>query len=1046
MSPTTASPNDWENPAIFQRNRLKPRAYWIPQTSLLLNGNWDFNYVSSPRLAPSPANAKTQSGGEGEGEDDVDWKSIPVPSHWQLHGYGKPNYTNVIFPFPVNPPFVPSENPTGTYKRLFHVPSSWDADAQIRLRFDGVDSAYHVFVNGVEVGYAQGSRNPAEFDVTHLVERTGENEVLVRVYQWCDGSYIEDQDQWWLSGIFRDVTLIAFPSAARIEDFRVETTLDEEYVDAELHVTVDIAATESSTISITLFDPFNEHDIIAREEQEIPETGTYTFTLPVSNPRKWTAETPSLYNLAITLSTTSKSLQELTHRIGFRTVEIKNGNLTVNGTPLLIRGVNRHDHHPLHGRAVPTPFLRQDLLLMKKHNINSVRCCHYPSTPALFPLCDELGLWVMDEADLECHGFYDAVARPLDIPERMDYEERKKLTFAQAAEYTTNNGQWREAYVDRAAQMVARDRNHACVVIWSLGNEAFYGENHGAMYSFIKEVDSSRPVHYEGDVHAKTADMYSYMYPSVARLSRLAVEEGDSFEKPIVLCEYGHAMGNAPGGLEEYMDAFRAHRRLQGGWIWEWANHGLWVQEKGYYAYGGDFGDEPNDGSFVLDGLLYSDHTPTPGLTELKKAYEPVKGWVEGGEIVVRNLFDFVGLEGVQAGYRVECFGEGTKLIDAGTLEIPHIKPGETGRIPFPASLSDKNAPGSETWLTVSFTTKHATPGLEANHEIAWFQHRLDDVSPSLATVTPTAAFAIKTHSTKSHHVITGTDFSITFSRTTGLLTSWRIHNQEILSDSTTPSLTPGFWRPPTDNDIPYDLGEWRRYGLDTLTSSLRDLSITQANESTITLTSETFIAPPILAWGFETSTTYTITGDGALAVKVHTKPTGSKPIDVPRIGLDLLLSHDLDNASWFGLGPGESYADKKRSQKLGVYTATTDELHTPYEVPQEGGNRMETRWLRLVNRRGWGVRVIRDPDDEGEEDDGGKVFQWVATRYSPKAVENAKHANELVREQKVRVRLDVGSCGVGTGACGPRTLEKYRVTCEERAFGFRVEPFFGRV
>ncbi|KAL4907887.1 hypothetical protein BDW74DRAFT_189281 [Aspergillus multicolor] len=1044
MSTTAAtdSPNDWENPHIFQRNRLKPRAYWIPKTSLLLNGNWDFNYVSSPLLAPSPSTEDA----EDEDKDDVEWKPIPVPSHWQLHGYGKPNYTNVIFPFPVNPPYVPSENPTGTYKRRFHVPSSWDADAQIRLRFDGVDSAYHVFVNGVEVGYAQGSRNPAEFDISEFVDRESENEVFVRVYQWCDGSYIEDQDQWWLSGIFRDVTLVAFPAGARIEDFRVETTLDEKYVDAELHVSIDITATESSTVYIKLFSPFDGHGTIASEEQEIAKTGTYTFTLPVSSPRKWTAETPDLYDLSISLSTTltSSTPQYLTHKVGFRTVEIKNGNITVNGTPVLFRGVNRHDHHPLHGRAVPLHFLKHDLLLMKRHNINSVRCCHYPSTPQLFALCDELGLWVMDEADLECHGFYDAVARPLDIPESMDYEERKKLTFAQAAEYTSNNPTWKDAYLDRAEQMVARDRNHACVVIWSLGNEAFHGSNHAAMYHFIREVDSSRPVHYEGDMEAKTADMYSYMYPSVSRIERLAEEEGDEFEKPIVLCEYGHAMGNAPGGLEEYMAAFRAHRRLQGGWIWEWANHGLWVDEKGYYAYGGDFDDQPNDGSFVLDGLLFSDHSPTPGLVELRKAYEPIKGWVEGGEIVVQNLFDFVDLKGVNAGYRVEVFGEETKLVDAGTLEIPDIKPGETGRIPFPSSFSDKKKSGAETWLTVSFTTKHATSGLDANYEIAWFQHRLDSASPSLslASVMLTADFAIKTHSTKFHHRISGTDFTITFSRTTGLLTSWVIHNQEVLSDSTNPGLTLGFWRPPTDNDIPHDLGEWRRYGLDTLTSSLRSLSIAQINDSTIELNTETFISPPILAWGFETSTTYTITGDGALSVKTHIKPTGSKPVDVPRIGFDLFLADDLDNASWFGLGPGESYADKKRSQKLGIYTATTSELHTPYEVPQEGANRMETRWLRLADKRGWGVRVIRDVVD----DESDKLFQWVATRYSPESVEAAKHANELVAEKKVRVRLDVASCGVGTGACGPRTLEEYRVPCEERGFGFRVEPFFGRV
>ncbi|KAL4980812.1 glycosyl hydrolases family 2, TIM barrel domain-containing protein [Aspergillus desertorum] len=1045
--PDSRSPNDWENPGIFQRNRLKPRAYWIPETSLVLNGNWDFNYVSSPLLAPSPTRSHS---GDVEDEDNdaeqeqVEWKPIPVPGHWQLHGYGKPNYTNVVFPFPVNPPYVPSENPTGTYKRTFYIPSTWDQDAQLRLRFDGVDSAYHVWVNGVQVGYAQGSRNPAEFDISDAVDRKGENEVFVRVYQWCDGSYIEDQDQWWLSGIFRDVTLIAFPAASRIEDFRVTTILDSEYVDAELRVVVDITSTEPSMLHVELADPLNSKSLVT-DDEEIDGTGTYTFILPVRNPRKWTAETPSLYDLEITLKGTPHSpaiLQKVTHRVGFRQVEIKNGNITVNGVPVLFRGVNRHDHHALYGRAVPLHFVENDLLLMKKHNINSVRCCHYPSTPQLFSMCDELGLWVMDEADLECHGFYDAVARPLDIPESMDYEERKKLTFAQAAEFTSNNPEWKAAYLDRAQQMVARDRNYACVVIWSLGNEAFYGDNHAAMYRLIKQEDPSRPVHYEGDMEAKTADMYSFMYPSVSRITRLATEEGDEFTKPIVLCEYGHAMGNAPGALGEYMKAFRSHRRLQGGWIWEWANHGLWVEEKGFYAYGGDFGDQPNDGNFVLDGLLYSNHTPTPGLVELRKAYEPIHAWFGEGKIHVENLFDFVGLEGVQAGYWVEVLGEDTKLIAAGTLELPDLEPGETGEIAFPASFSSKATAGGETWLTVTFTTKHATPGLEANHEIAWFQHRLDSASLSLSTGTPPASFALQTHSTKAYHIVTGAHFAITFSRTSGVLTSWRIHNKEILSDSTSTGLSLGFWRPPTDNDVPYDMGEWRRYGLDTLTSSLRDLNISQIDGSTVEIYTETFISPPILAWGFETRTLYRITGDGALAVRAHIKPTGAKPADVPRVGFDLFLADELDNASWFGLGPGESYSDKKRSQKVGIHSATTAELHTPYEVPQEGGNRMETRWLRLLDNRGWGVRVVRDADGDDDE----KVFQWVATRYSPESVEQAKHANELVPEQKVRLRLDVESSGVGTGACGPRTLEEYRVPCVERSFGFRVEPWVGRV
>lgn len=381
-----------------------------------------------------------------------------------------------------------------------------------------------------------------------------------------------------------------------------------------------------------------------------------------------------------------------------------------------------------------------------------------------------------------------------------------------------------------------------------------------------------------------------------------------------------------------------------------------------------------------------------------------------------------------------------SRVIAAGTLDVPDIQPGDRGTVPLPPIPSSK-VEDSELWLTVTFTTKHASAWSDANYEVAWFQHRLD--SSSLTRISRTANFPLTLTSTKAQHTITGAHFTISFSRTTGSLTNWRIHKQDILSPAH-PALTPSFWRPPTDNDIPHDLGEWRRYGLDTLISTLRSLSVKEINHSTIEITTDTFISPPILAWGFQTTTTYRVTGDGALTVHSHIKPTGSKPKDLPRIGYELYLADRLDKTAWFGLGPGEAYPDKKNSQKIGIYSATTSELHTPYEVPQEGGNRMETRWLRLGDGRGWGVRITRDTADSSSGSGPDEHFQWLATRYSPEAIEKAAHANELVAESQVRVRLDVATCGVGTGACGPTTLEKYRIRCEERRFGFRIEPFIG--
>jgi beta-galactosidase len=417
-------------------------------------------------------------------------------------------------------------------------------------------------------------------------------------------------------------------------------------------------------VTVTIRElPQNGGAVVANAQNEHSEAaGNVHFDIPVPTPSKWTAETPHLYSVELSITGPSGT-HTVQQNVGFRKVELKNGLICVNGVPIRFRGVNRHDHHPRFGRAVPVDFIRKDLVLMKTHNINSLRCSHYPSHPKLFEMADELGLWVIDEADLECHGFYDAVARPQDIPEEMDYEERKKLTFPVAAKYTSDNPSWTAAYLDRMEQMMQRDKNHPSIIIWSLGNEAFYGRNHKAMYEYAKEFDPGRPIHYEGDPHAESADMYSYMYPSVDRLIQLTLTEGvnsdGSYEKPVILCEYAHAMGNGPGWLEEYEEAFRTYPRLQGGFIWEWANHGLWKEDtdgKAYYAYGGDFGDVPNDGAFVMDGLLNSSHTPTPGLIELKKVIQPVRMAVEGNELVISNLYNFVDLSHLTGIYKVEQF------------------------------------------------------------------------------------------------------------------------------------------------------------------------------------------------------------------------------------------------------------------------------------------------------------------------------------------------------------------------------------------------------
>lgn len=660
--PTQVHPRstpDWNNLKVIHRNTLPPRASFFNYQneeaalarnlassmsySLGQNGKWLFQLSKSPL----------------EGSLDFysrdftllnhlpDWSHIQVPGMWQLQGFGKgPQYTNINFPFPVDPPHVPiDENECGRYVCRFTNP--WPArkyqDEQIRLRFEGVDAAFTLWVNGHEVGYSQGSRNPSEFDITRYLksdERT--NHLYVEVYQRCDGSYIEDQDQWWLSGIFRDVWLLRFPKV-HFQDFHVQTLLDDSYKDAVLQV--DVKVNESADVTLKLFDEDGKQ--IASKTQE--GNGSVTFAIPLTNPHKWTAETPYLYTMTLSVPGCAVS-----QRVGFRRVELLDGIFCVNANPIKIRGVNRHEHHPDFGRAVPYEFLQHDLLLMKQHNINAIRTSHYINDYRLYDLADEHGLWILDEADLECHGLF--------------------VVGADGTKFTSDNPDWEEAYVDRARQMVMRDFNHPSIIIWSLGNESGYGRNHRAMAKFIRDNDTSRLIHYEPDWWAQSTDMISRMYFSVKDIEGYAKDR--NWSKPVVMCEYIHAMGNGPGNIKEYIDIFYKYPRLMGGFVWEWANHGLRTKTKDgqeYYGYGGDFGDDPNDYNFVMDGLCHSDHRPTPGLIEYKKAIEPVQtlGVEEGNKVRIVNRYDSLGLGHLKCRWWLVADGS---EIPGDDVEIPQGK------------------------------------------------------------------------------------------------------------------------------------------------------------------------------------------------------------------------------------------------------------------------------------------------------------------------------------------------------------------------------------
>ncbi|KAI1293183.1 beta-galactosidase [Xylaria venustula] len=1037
MSSTKVHPPaqpDWNNLDILHRNTLPPRAdfhiYSSVQDALTYNvekstrqslsGTWKFSLARNPFEGPE--------GFEDPAFDTTAWDDTPVPSMWQLNGYGKgPHYTNVNFPIPVDPPNVPfTDNETGHYVRRFTM-SKGLRNSQIRLRFEGVDSAYHVWINGKEVGYHQGSRNPAEFDITGVVDQTGDNTLAVKVYQYCDATYIEDQDQWRMSGIFRDVHLIAFPSQSRVEDLFVQTKLDKDYVDAELKVRVEV--TGSSEVQVGLYDP-KKQPAIASGSKLVG--GSVDFSFKVKNPAKWTAESPTLYHLVVTLNGTSF----ISQRVGFRQVEMKDGLVKVNGKRIVLKGANRHEHHPQLGRAVPYEFMKQDLLLMKKHNINAIRTSHQPSDTRLYDLADELGFWVMDEADLECHGFEAICDAALSPEERaLPFRERQLLTRANAAKWTSDNPDWEKAYVDRAAHLVRRDQLHPCVIMWSLGNEAFYGRNHVAMYHWIKSYDDSRPVHYEADIYAETVDLYSRMYPPVEEIVEFANDKTKS--KPLILCEYIHAMGNGPGNIKEYVDAFYKYDTLQGGFVWEWANHGLLTKDKEtgdeFYAYGGDFGDVPNDSNFIMDGVLFSDHTPTPGLTEYKKALEPVKVVSHTPEKVsIVNRYDFITLDHLEASYVI--LDEGKPTSHKGTIEIPKgIKPGQTTEL----TILEKSPPAEsfhgEGVIQIVFRQKDATAALPPGHEIAFEEYSISD--PALVPSHNGGKLTI--NETPTLITIESATATWTVSPVHGEICSFKKNRSELLA--TSPSVT--FYRAQTDNDFPQDGADWKKQLLHLATARTKSSSwgpVTGEEDSAFAVQVKQRFAPPVLSWSIDLDIAYTFRGDGSVSIRVKGDPKGENlPRTLPRIGLAFELpsawagpatDDSKKPMTWYGRGPGESYVDKKLSQRLGEYTVSrVDELWTDYEYPQEGGNRTDTRWVRFTHGAS-GETVTAHFVDLASSKRERKPFDFSASHYRTSDVEDAKHPYQLRKNktENVVVRLDAAHHGLGSGSCGPRTRDEY--------------------
>jgi len=1059
--------HDWENPKLTNRNRLPARSYafaYPDETAaivgqpgstassapsggspwfLLLNGQWKFHY--SPTVAQAPL------GFERPDYDIEAWGDIAVPLNWQMAGYGRPHYTNVQFPFPVDPPRVPTENPTGSYRRQFVVPDDW-ADRRITLRFEGVDSAFYVWVNGQPVGFSKGSRTPAEFDITPHVH-AGANTLAVRVMQWSDGSYCEDQDMWWLSGIFRDVYLLAYPTV-HAYDVRVRTTLDQEYRDATLELAIGMEnhgkeAADDWRVEAVLLDDLRQK-VVGRSTRFSVAGGkseSVEVKMPLASPRKWSAEDPYLHTLLVKIRNAAGDLVEVTPlRVGVRQVEMKGGLLLVNGAAIKFKGVNRHEHHPDLGRAVPLETMVTDLLLMKRHNINAIRTSHYPDDPRFYDLCDRYGLYVIDECDLETHGFGNL----------KDWQGNP-----------ANDPDWEDACVDRMVRMVQRDKNHPCVVMWSLGNEANFGCNHKAMAARARQLDPTRPIHYEGDYDLVVADVYSRMYSHYE--SVIAAGKGDEEEikkafgakgqgystKPFILCEYGHAMGNGPGGLLEYWEeAIFPYKRCQGGFIWEWVDHGIrqrTADGKEFFAYGGDFGDEPNDGNFVCDGLVFPDRRPSPGLTEYKKVIQPVKVEavdLKAGKFNLTIRYDFLTLDGLHLDWTLTADGE---VVQSGTVATPKVAPGKTRAVKIPCDPRAA-ASGSQCHVTLSFTLASDQCWAPRGHEVAWAQFELPMKGPAVRVANIALMSPVSAARDGLTIRVAGTDFELAFDTVTATLESWRFNGVKLLQAG--PRLN--FWRATTDNDRNWDnAGAWRNAGLFRLQHRTESVELLSAGPNVTRIVARTRIAPPVLNCGFHCDYTYTIFGNGQMRIDVHGLPYGELPPTLPRIGLRMTLPRTMQQFQWLGRGPGESYVDSKQANRVGLWKANLDDLYTPYVFPQENGNRTDVRWVAITDLRGMGLLAVC-PTQSGASvhkaarpcsidapncDCKTPLLNFSAHRFTTMDLEAARHTTDLVPREDITLNLDWRHNGLGSASCGPRPWDHYLLRLEEFRFSICLQP-----
>lgn len=987
----------WENFKETGKGRLKARATFHTyqsledaligkeeETFLTLNGDWNFQLFQTPQEAEEAIKNKNFRF----------FNKIPVPSTWQTEGYDSHHYADLLYPFPINPPYVPTENPTGVYTREFEfLPNQ---ELKTILRFHGVSSFFKVWVNNIEIGWSKGSRLESEFDITDAIKE-GKNNIIVQVIKWSDGIYLEDQDMWWMSGIIRDVEIYTKKTTDPY-DIHIKTLADNDYEDYNL--VVNIKKQEEETVKPYQVLLYDNNKKVGEWTATQTDENQFEVNQWISKPKLWSAEFPNLYKLVIVTNDNVPSYIPI--NVGFRSFEIKDGLILVNGKNVFFNGVNRHDFNPENGVTVTKDQIKADILLMKEHNINAVRTAHYPNHPYLYDLCDYYGLYVIDETDLECHGFENTG----------DYN------------WISDHRDWSVSYVDRMVRMVERDKNHPSIILWSLGNESGTGQNFTDMYDATKAIDSSFLIHYEGDKQAAYSDVYTTMYTWYDSLIKIG--EADYGKKPHIHCEYAHAMGNGPGALEEHQEVMRKYPRLHGGFIWEWYDHGLKVERNGgtTYLYGGDFGDEPNNGNFCVDGLIKPDRTPSTALGEVKQVFAPTRFKdlnVKNGTITIENRYDFRSLEGLTVDYTLS---DEDHILFEGRFTLPDVKARSENEVNVPINFDELDLE-NRFFLKLKLSETEDQLHVDKGHEIYFKQFVIGNEekmyrveSPNDTSVMWSIDENINTIKLERNNTV------VTFDKVYGLLSNVIVNDKIVVEEG--PELT--FWRAPIDNDM-YKIIDWKeKYFLHQSSETMYDYTIVENDGVHVSF--HKYFGTTNQGWGYDVFYDYYFTENGEIKFTVKGNPIvrGTEfPSFVPKIGIDFSMGNHLNQVKWFGYGPYESYVDSKANVFKGLFENTVAGMHTEYIYPQENGARSETEWFQLSD------------DEQTINFELKQPYTVTIHDYTKEQLESAKHTDELEKSEYTHVSIDYKQTGLGSNSCGQDQLLQYRTKIEPFEIDFTI-------